>query len=82
MVKIKNKKGGNPDLYANHITILCSIIICGMILIAAIVLYRLPVASLEKFIDNCSYFIGGLGIGIAIERIFDPLKNLLFKKND
>lgn len=52
MVKIKNKKGGNPDLYANHITILCSIAFLVIGAITIVVLCRLPQTALVKFIDN------------------------------
>lgn len=80
MVKIKNKKGGNPDLYANHITILCSIALVVIGVIIIVVLFRLPQASLVKLIDNLSYSVSGFGLGIAIYPILNHFKNLLIRK--
>lgn len=80
MVKIKNKKGGNPDLYANHITILCSIAFLVIGAITIVVLCRLPQTALVKFIDNISYFVSGFSLGIAIYPILNHFKNLIIRK--
>ncbi len=80
MVKINNKKGGNPDSYVNHMTLLCSITFFVIGAIIIVVLCRLPQATLVKVIDNISYFVSGFSLGIAIYPIFNHFKNLIVKK--